>query len=254
VFNIPTNVTQGINLNSLGASSGAVQSSPLQSALFQQAPVSQPPPRNQQPRQNQPPPQNNVSNGRGIILKKGQKTSLSAMNPRLDSVDIGLGWDVSGNAQYDLDSECFMIGSNGKVVGDDWFVFYNQPTSPDGAVRHCGDNKTGAGAGDDEIIHIQLSQVSPQVHRLIFIVTINEAREMGLNFSGVRNAYIRVVDKMNNRELIRFHLSDYYNTVTSMVVGEIYRHNGEWKFTPIGDGTQDDLYGLCYRYGVNVAG
>lgn len=117
-----------------------------------------------------------------------------------------------------------------------------------------GDNTTGAGAGDDEIIQVRLSQVNANVAKLLFIVTINEAKERGYNFSNVQNAYVRIVDKSTNKELVRFNLTDYYNTVCSMMVGEVYRHNGEWKFSPIGDGTQDDLEGLCRRYGVNIAG
>lgn len=190
--------------------------------------------------------------GIGAVLQKGQKTSLSALNPNLKMVDVCLGWDIGGKPQYDLDTECFLLGENGKVVGDDWFVFYNQPVSPDRSVQHNGTNKTGNGDGDDEILHVNLGQLSPQVNRLVFILTINEAREQGLNFSGIRNAYIRVVDKQSNKELVRFLIAEYYHSITSMVVGEIYRYKGEWKFTPIGEGTHDDLYGLCIRYGVET--
>lgn len=191
--------------------------------------------------------------GTGAILQKGQKTSLTALSPGLKLVDVCLGWDVAGQPQYDLDTECFLLGQDGRVVGDEWFVFYNQPVSPDGLVRHDGANKTGDGNGDDEILHINLAQLSPQVTRLVFILTINEAKQQRLNFSGIRNAYIRVVDKSANKELVRFLISEYYNSITSMVVGEIYKYKDEWKFTPIGEGTQDDLYGLCIRYGVEVA-
>ena len=189
----------------------------------------------------------------GVILAKGQKVSLSKFNSALDMIDVGLGWDVS-TQNYDLDSSAFMLGSNDKVIGDDWFVFYNQTCSPDGSVRHSGDNTTGEGAGDDEVISIKLSQVNPSVSKIVFVVTINEAKQRNLNFSGVSNAYIRVVDRNMNRELVRFNLTDYYSNVTSMMVGEIYKKNNEWRFNPIGNGTDDDLFGLCRRYGVNVAG
>lgn len=193
--------------------------------------------------------------GGGVIIKKGQKTSLSQMNPSLDLIEVGLGWDLGPNGQaYDLDVEAFILGANGKVIGDDWFVFYNQPISPDGSIRLLGDSTTGAGAGDDEIIQLKLSQVNAQVQKIAFIVTINDAKENGYNFSNVTNAYVRIVDKSTNKELIKFQLTEYYNTVCSMVVGELYKHNGQWKFSPIGDGTGDDLIGLCARYGVNVAG
>lgn len=193
--------------------------------------------------------------GGGVIIKKGQKTSLSQMNPGLDLIEVGLGWDLGPNGQsYDLDVEAFILGQNGRVIGDDWFVFYNQPSSPDGSVRLLSDSTTGAGVGDDEIIQVRLSQVNNQVQKIAFIVTINEAKENGYNFSNVANAYVRIVDKQTNKELVKFQLTEYYNNVCSMVVGELYKHNNEWKFSPIGDGTADDLTGLCVRYGVNIAG
>ena len=198
-------------------------------------------------------PNMNQNHGGGVILSKGQKVSLSKMNPNLDLVDVCLGWDVSTNA-YDLDSEAFLLGPGERVIGDDWFVFYNQPCSPDGSVKHSGDNTTGAGDGDDEIISIKLSQVNPQVEKIVFVVTINEAKQRNLNFAGVSNAFIRVVDRAQNRELVRFNLTEYYKEVTSMMVGELYKKNNEWRFNPIGNGTNDDLLGLCQRYGVNVAG
>lgn len=258
MIDIVNHVKPGIDLNSL--SSATVKRSNPQAGSRSPAPVSRPavnqPQR--QPPVNRPtarPPAAGIPSHQGIgtVLKKGQKTSLTALNPNLQMVDICMGWDVGGKAQYDLDTECFLLGANGKVVGDDWFVFYNQPVSPDQSVRHDGANKTGDGNGDDEILHLNLAGLSPQVERLVFIMTINEAKKQGLNFSGVSNAFIRIVDKSSNKEMVRYLLTEYYSTVTSMVVGEIYRYKGEWKFTPIGDGTQDDLYGLCRRYGVAVA-
>lgn len=192
--------------------------------------------------------------GNGVVLKKGQKTSLSQMCPGLDLIQVGLGWDLGpGGVGYDLDVEAFMLGANGRVIGDDWFVFYNQPNSPDNSIQLLCDSTTGAGDGDDEIIQVKLSQVNPQVAKIIFIVSINEAKERGYNFSNVANAYVRITDVKTGRELVRFSLTDYYSTVCSMMVGEVYKHNNEWRFNPIGDGTSDDLIGLCTRYGVNIA-
>lgn len=192
--------------------------------------------------------------GNGVVLKKGQKTSLSQMCPGLDLIQVGLGWDLGpGGVGYDLDVEAFMLGANGRVIGDDWFVFYNQPNSPDNSIQLLCDSTTGAGDGDDEIIQVKLSQVNTQVAKIIFIVSINEAKERGYNFSNVANAYVRITDVKTGRELVRFSLTDYYSTVCSMMVGEVYKHNNEWKFNPIGDGTSDDLIGLCTRYGVNIA-
>jgi stress response protein SCP2 len=208
---------------------------------------------NQQPQQNQFTAKQRPQ-ATGVNLKKGQKVSLTKMNSSLDNILVGLGWDVAQNSAvpHDLDVEVFMLGQNGQIIGDDWFVFYNKLVSPDGSVKHSGDNKTGAGTGDDEIINVQLSRVNPQVARLMFVVTINEAMERNHNFGQISNAYIRIVDQGTNQEMVRYNLTEYYQNVISMMVGEVYKHNNEWKFNPVGDGTGDDLMGLCRRYGVNV--
>ena len=190
----------------------------------------------------------------GVTLRKGQKVALNNMCQGLDFIQVGLGWDLGPNGQgYDLDVEAFLLDNADRVIGDDWFVFYNQPESPDGSVRLLGDSTNGAGAGDDEIIQIQLSKVNPAVQKILFIVSINEAKQYGYNFSNVANAYVRIVDVRSNTELARFQLTDYYSNVNSMMVGELYRYNGQWKFNSIGDGVSADLLDLCVRYGVNVA-
>lgn len=180
---------------------------------------------------------------------------MSSLNPHLDCIDIGLGWDTPAGTQipYDLDCEAFMLGPDGKIVGDSWFVFYGQPSSPDGSVVHGGDNSTGAGTGDDEVIHVQLSRVDNRVTKIAVVVTIDEAKARNHNFGQISNAYIRIVDKSNGSELCRFSLTEYYSAVFSMVVGELYRHNGEWRFNPVGNGTANDLAGLCAFYGVQVS-
>ena len=193
-------------------------------------------------------------NGGGVVLAKGQKVSLSKMNSALDLIEVGLGWDVAQNSAipYDLDVEAFMLGANGKVLSDDWFIFYNQPMSPDGSCKHLGDNRTGDGVGDDEIIQLKLSQVNSQVAKIAFVISINEALQRGHNFGGVQNAYVRVIDKSTNKELIKFNLTDYFPDVTSMTVGELYLKNGEWRFNAVGQGLKTDLAGLCGFYGVNL--
>lgn len=191
--------------------------------------------------------------GSGVVLKKGQKVNLAGNTGlTLNNIRVGLGWDIVNQA-CDLDASAFMLGDNGKVIGDDWFVFYGQTVSPDNSIRHSGDSN-GAGAGDDETIDITLSAVNPNVKKIVFVVTINEALERGLNFSMVSNAYVRVTDSASGQELVRFSLTDYYANVTSMMVGEIYNHNGIWKFNAIGNGVAKDLAGLCEMYGVNVVG
>lgn len=191
--------------------------------------------------------------GSGVVLKKGQKVNLAGNTGlTLNNIRVGLGWDIVNQA-CDLDASAFMLGDNGKVIGDDWFVFYGQTVSPDNSIRHSGDSN-GAGAGDDETININLSAVNPNVKKIVFVVTINEALEKGLNFSMVSNAYVRVTDSASGQELVRFSLTDYYANVTSMMVGEIYNHNEVWKFNAIGNGVAKDLAGLCEMYGVNVVG
>ena len=273
-LNIPMILKQGLNLNRISANGFNVQTRQALDLLnglngyqnYHSGYTQQPPQNNYSNysyNQNynsgytQPTPtQNNYTHTQrpkatGVVLKKGQKQSLSTLSPNLTRLRVGLGWDAIGG--YDLDAEVFMLGSNEKVLGDNWFVFYGQTTSPDGAIVHHGDNINGSAMGDDEIIDIQLDRLNPNVKKLVFVVTINEAKRYGYNFSKVSNAYIRVLDQASNRELIRFNLSEYYANVTSMVVGEVYLYRGEWKFNPVGDGTADDLYGLCYRYGVDVA-
>lgn len=207
---------------------------------------SSPPPARTAPRRQHPP-------ASGIALQKGQKISLSQINPGLSRIEVGMGWELGpGGRGYDLDVEAFLLDQSGKVPGDDWFVFYNQPVSPDGAVRLVENGISGTGPSDDETIQIQLDRLNPGVARITFIVTINEALARGYNFGNVADAYVRIVDQPACRELVRFRLTDYYSNVCSMVVGEVYRYKNEWRFNPVGNGTGDDLAGLCRRYGVNA--
>lgn len=244
-FDIPMNTKPPVSLAELA--DGSSPASPPSPAPQQSH---QPPPRSV-PSQQSSVQQQRQSYG-GVHLRKGQKTALVAANGSvLDRIKAGLSWDASQG--YDLDVECFMLGSNSKVLGDDWFVFYGSLQSPDGAVTHSGDCRDGSLPGDDEVITIQLSRLNPQVQKLVFVVTINEARERGLNFAGVRNAAIHIQDCAIGADLCSFQLTDYYANVTSMMVGEIYNHNGQWKFNPIGDGIAADLYELCARFGVQVA-
>jgi len=250
-FGIPTNVTPPMSFGQPTQSTQPAQNTQYQANQVQQANQYQD---NQVNQANQTNQAMQKPAATGVNLQKGQKVSLSKMNPSLDNVLIGLGWDLSqqGGKDYDLDVEIFMLGSNAKVINDSWFVFYNNATSPDGSVQHCGDNKTGVGTGDDEIIKVQLSRVSPQVEKLTFVVTINEAKQRGCNFGQINNAYIRIVDLGQNKELVRFSLTNNYPTVVSMIFGELYKHNNEWRFNPVGEGTGDDLSGICLRYGVNI--
>jgi len=189
-----------------------------------------------------------------ISLQKGGNVSLSKTDPGLVNALVGLGWDTrsTDGADFDLDSSVFMVGESGKVLSDGHFIFYNQKTSPDGAVVHAGDNLTGAGEGDDETVSINLPTVDAQVTRIVFAVTIHEAEARKQNFGMVRNAFMRVLNKDTNTEIARFDLSEDYSTETAMVFGEIYRHGAEWKFKAIGQGFAGGLKALAGDHGVNV--
>ena len=190
-----------------------------------------------------------------ISLKKGQKVDLTKTNPGLKEVLIGLGWDTNkydGGKDFDLDSSVFLLGANSKVASDDDFVFYGNLKHKSGAVEHMGDNLTGAGEGDDEQIKIDLSKVPAEVEKIDFTVTIYEAEERKQNFGQVENAFIRVVNSATNEELIRYDLGEDFSIETAVVIGELYRNKGEWKFNAIGSGFEGGLAALCRNFGVNV--
>ena len=189
-----------------------------------------------------------------VSLAKGGNVSLSKEAPGLTAVAVGLGWDVriTTGADFDLDASALMLGGNGKVLSDQHFVFFNNLTSPDGTVEHTGDNLTGEGEGDDEIIKVNLAALSPDVDRIVFPVSIYDADSRRQSFGQVSNAYIRVVNEANGQEITRFDLSEDASTETAMVFGELYRRGPEWKFRAIGQGYASGLAGIARDYGVNV--
>ncbi|WP_308558353.1 TerD family protein [uncultured Oscillibacter sp.] len=190
-----------------------------------------------------------------ISLKKGQKVSLSKDNPGLSRVVVGLGWDVNAfdtGGDFDLDTAAFLLGESGKVTRAEDFVFYGNLRHPSGAVEHLGDNLTGRGDGDDEQIKIDLGRVPENITRIAFTVTIYEADERRQNFGQVANAFIRIVDEAKGEEILRYDLGEDFSIETAAVFGELYRHNGEWKFNAIGSGYQGGLAALCANYGVDV--
>lgn len=190
-----------------------------------------------------------------ISLKKGEKVDLTKGNPGLSKVIVGLGWDTNkydgGNA-FDLDAAAFLLGESGKVSGDHDFIFYNNLTDKSGSISHLGDNLTGEGDGDDEQVKIELSNVPASIQRIAFTVTIHDAEGRAQNFGQVSNAFIRVFKEENGEELIRYDLGEDFSVETALVVGELYRHGAEWKFSAIGSGFQGGLFALCKNFGVNV--
>ena len=189
-----------------------------------------------------------------VSLTKGGNVSLSKEAPGIEQIHVGLGWDAraTDGAAFDLDASCFMLNASGKVRNDKDFIFYNNLKSDCGSVQHQGDNRTGQGEGDDEVVNVDLTKVPADVQKLDFAVTIHEADTRKQNFGMVQNAFIRVVNKKDNKEIARYDLSEDASTNTVMIFGEIYRHNNEWKFKAIGQGFDGGLAALAKNFGVNV--
>lgn len=190
-----------------------------------------------------------------ISLQKGQKVDLTKGNPGLSKIIVGLGWDVNrydGSADFDLDAAAFLLGDNGRVPSDSDFIFYSNLQHASGSVVHTGDNLTGEGEGDDEVIKVDLKSVPANISKVAFTVTIYDADVRNQNFGQVSNAYIRIVDETTGNEIIRYDLGEDFSVETAVVVGELYRYNGEWKFNAIGSGFAGGLYALCKNFGVNV--
>ena len=189
-----------------------------------------------------------------VTLNKGGNVSLSKQAPGLTAVIVGLGWDprTTSGADFDLDASALMCNISGKILSDGHFVFFNNLTSPDGSVKHSGDNLTGGGDGDDEQITVNLSEVPAECDKLVFPVSIYEAESRGQNFGQVRNAFIRIVNQADSIELARYDLSEDASSETAMIFGELYRNNGEWKFRAVGQGYAAGLRGIAVDFGVHV--
>jgi tellurium resistance protein TerD len=189
-----------------------------------------------------------------VNLSKGGNVNLSKEAPGLARIVIGLGWDAraTDGSAFDLDACVFLLNPSGKVLSDDSFIFYNNKKSGCGGVEHTGDNKTGAGVGDDETVKVDLGRVAPGIEKATFCVTIHEADVRRQNFGMVSNAYIRVVNAADNTEIARYDLSEDASVDAAMIFGELYRHNGEWKFKAVGQGFKGGLGPLAASYGVSV--
>ena len=191
----------------------------------------------------------------GVCLTKGQKVSLTKDNEGLSKIIVGIGWDINqfdSGGDFDFDSVAFMVGDNGKVTKQEDFIFFGNLKHPSGSVEHLGDNRTGVGEGDDEVIKIELSKIPAEITKIVFAVTIYEAEARHQNFGQVSNAFVRIVDEVKNEEMLRYDLGEDFSIETAAVFGELYKHNGEWKFNAIGSGFQGGLAALCGTYGVEV--
>jgi tellurium resistance protein TerD len=189
-----------------------------------------------------------------ISLSKGGNVSLSKEAPGLNEITVGLGWDprVTDGTEFDLDASVFITGENGKVLSDASFIFYNNKVSACGNVEHLGDNRSGEGEGDDEQVSVKLNGLAADAKKLVFAVTIHDADARKQSFGQVSNAFIRVVNKADGKELARYDLSEDASTETAMVFGELYRHGEEWKFKAIGQGFAGGLQPMAAAHGVSV--
>lgn len=198
-----------------------------------------------------------------ISLQKGQKVSLSKDNAGLSRIVVGLGWDEApkaggggflsglfggGSQAIDCDASAILL-RNGKLVDKDDIVYFGNLRHRSGTIQHMGDNLTGAGDGDDEQIVIDLSSVPGEYDRIVIVVNIYQAVQRKQHFGMIQNAFIRLVDARNNNEMCKYNLTENYSGMTAMIFGEVYRYNGEWKFSAIGQGTNDPGLGeLSRRY------
>lgn len=191
----------------------------------------------------------------GVInLSKGAKVNLSKEAPGLKKIMFGLGWDCnrySGGDDFDLDASCFLVNAMGRTTADG-FIFYNNLVGPNKCVIHQGDNRTGEGEGDDEQIYIDLDLIPENIDKIAITVTIDAADQRHQNFGMVSNAYCRLVNTETDKEEIRFNLGEDFSVETAIVVGEVYRHNGDWKFNAVGQGFSGGLLALCRNYGLDA--
>ena len=188
-----------------------------------------------------------------ISLQKGQRISLNKVAPTLNAAFIGLGWDVNvtdTGYDFDLDASAFLLNSNEKMISDEHFIFYNNLTSPDAgkSVKHMGDNLTGEGEGDDEVIIVDLRKIPADVQRIVVTVTIHEADKRKQNFGQVKNAFVRLVDVETKDEILRYDLEEDFSIETALIMAEIYRKNNEWRMNAVGAGYQGGLQALLNRY------
>ena len=184
-----------------------------------------------------------------ITLQKGQRISLSKEAPGLTKLICGLGWDVakrsgggffsnfsSSGQDYDLDASVICLDANGKLTDNKNVVYFGNLRHPSGFITHQGDNLTGAGDGDDEVIIVDLPRIPTQITKVVFVVNIYQCIERKQDFGQIENAFVRLVNS-NNKELARYNLSGKeYMGMTGMVLAEVYRHNNEWKMAAIGNG------------------
>lgn len=185
-----------------------------------------------------------------VNLCKGQKLDLTKTNPKLKNIIVGLGWQV--DSEIDLDTSAFLLNADNKVESAADFIFYNNLKHTSGAVEHLGDNIIGSDNGDAEQIKINLAKIPVNINKISFAVTVYESEERKQNFRKVKNAYIRIIDTSNNKELLRYNLNEEFSIETAVIIGELYRNNGEWKFNAIGAGFSGGLAALGRNFALKT--
>lgn len=188
-----------------------------------------------------------------VNLTKGGNVDLTKTNPGLSAVVVGLGWNprTTDGVKFDLDASVVLCDAQGKAPDSSHFVFYNNLVDPSGAVAHQGDNQTGEGEGDDEMVFVDFAKVPATIERLVFIVSIDSATERSQNFGQVGGAYIRVLNAADSSEMAKYDLQEDASANTSLIFGEVYRHGPEWKFRAVGEGYIDGLAGVIAAFGLN---
>lgn len=186
-----------------------------------------------------------------INLSKGERINLSKEAPGMKNAGIGLGWDINQTdtgSGFDLDASVFMLGANGKIPNEKYFVFYNNSTSPDGSVKHQGDSRTGEGSGDDEKVEIDLAKVDASIQEIVFVVTIHEAEQKKQNFGQVRNSFIRIYDNATEKQVAKYELDEDFSRETAIEFGKLYKKDGEWRFQAVGAGYNSGLQSFVDKY------
>ncbi|WP_067516674.1 TerD family protein [Endozoicomonas ascidiicola] len=187
-----------------------------------------------------------------INLQKGGRINLEKEAPGLSNIHLGLGWDLrkTDGSDFDLDASILMLNQDDKAIGEGGFIFYNTDTSSCGSVKHLGDNRTGAGEGDDEVLTVDLQKVPDNVSKMLVAVTIHEGDERNQNFGLVDNAFVRVVNQDTGEEIARYDLTEDYSAETSLIFGELYKKDDSWRFAAKGDGFAGGLSAFLGTYGL----
>jgi tellurium resistance protein TerD len=186
-----------------------------------------------------------------INLSKGDRINLAKEAPSMKKSGVGLAWDINATdtgKDFDLDVSVFMLGQNGKIPNEKFFVFYNNLKSPEQAVESLGDDRTGEGGGDDETIYVELGKVDPAIQEILFVVTIHEAEQRRQNFGQVRNAYIRIYDRETEAEILKYELDEDFSRETALEFGRLYKKDGDWRFQAVGQGFNTGLQAFVDKY------